>query len=315
MRIKVNISHLAAPHSDAASAAFLHDGLDPHVNSSTSVEVRSRTDGFEIMIAGFIVMTLFWWAVFHVAVYTERWWGRRLPKSTKEHENNPTWLVRHYLGGFVGLFLACITVPALVQLRHEPFDVKFAHSSHLAFCEFDGFGEPLRTWGTATAFAGMTFTAYTIADLVIMCVHGFITWDYIVHHFCFIAVGLIIRCNCILPFEAAILMAMEVSTPFLNYLLIYRNRGEGYYINLMIAGGLFSALFVATRICLNSWGLVELVLHRREDLTQLVPPWQAWSLLIMVAGGALVQFFWLPPVMQAVGSSLIPLMKGFQGDK
>lgn len=297
----------SAPLFDAVAATV----PDRDFTNSAALlgEAESQADGLEVMIAGFVFMTLFWWFVFYLAAFTEEWWGQYIPKSTKDEENDKYWLVRHYLGSLMGILIACLTVPTIIHLWHEPSHIKFAHSSHLAFCELDGLDEHVKTWGIATAFAGMAFTTYTMADLANMFVLGFVTWDYLAHHIFFIAVGLIMRCNCILFYEAAILLAMEVSTPFLNYVLIYRNRGEAYATSLAVAGGLFFILFITTRIVLNTWGAYLLILHREEHLMTVIPPWQAWSLLSMIIAGILVQFFWLPPVLKAFGSHFLPLIR------
>ena len=83
-----------------------------------------------------------------------------------------------------------------------PENERFAYSRDLETCapgaEFPGAQEnPLLF--TAIAFAGLAFTTFTLADVVISVLHRLAGVDYIVHHVAFITAGAIIRGNCMLP--------------------------------------------------------------------------------------------------------------------
>merc|ERR1719517_73132 len=98
-----------------------------------------------------------------------------------------------------------------------------------------------------------------------MILHGFASVDYIFHHVCFIIAGLIIRSSCMLPFNAAVMMAMEITTPLLNFGLLYRHRGLSICA-AAVSGSFFLFFYIALRLVLNSWAAVELVRNRNEYL-------------------------------------------------
>mmetsp|Transcript_68275 Transcript_68275/g.211238 ORF Transcript_68275/g.211238 Transcript_68275/m.211238 type:complete len:243 (+) Transcript_68275:657-1385(+) len=106
-----------------------------------------------------------------------------------------------------------------------------------------------------------------------------------------------------LPFNAAILMAMEVSTPFLNLGLLLRHRGPAFKKCVELNGLLFLAFFILFRLILNTYGAILLWYHRRS-IPPTVPKWQAWFLLVAVAAGAVVQFWWFPIIAKSFGGAL-----------
>lgn len=296
-----NLSGVAAVHSDI--------GLD----AIRSFHAFRDVDGFTVMLAGFGFWMIFWLVVFYATLFTHRWWGRLVPPSTKEHENDRLWLTRHIVGIAFSLYIACLTVPAVFQFWNQTPEVKFGHSSNLAFCETNEYGESVRIWAMVVALAGTAFTAYIIVDFATMFIHSYATADYVVHHIVFIATGLIVRWHCMLPYTAAILMAMEASTPFLNICLLYRNRGDVYRTVLMVCGGFFFALFVVSRLFLNTFGAIALLVNRKEFLMPLVPAWQAWTLVFAIVAGVAVQFFWFPQIYKLFGSHLVPMVMGALG--
>merc|ERR1711884_558330 len=161
---------------------------------------------------------------------------------------------------------AFITVPGVYNLHHLGDSNWASQSTHLAFCRdaSDALGAPAPElyveWLPRIAFAGMVFTAYAIADLGICFVHN-VDWkpENLVHHMAFIGLGLIIRSNCCLAYEAAILLAMEVSTPFLKVALILKHRDKFLPLAKTICGMFFALFFVVFRMGVNSWGTYMLI--------------------------------------------------------
>jgi len=143
---------------------------------------------------------------------------------------------------------------------------------------------------------GLLFTAFLLADTIISWIHDLASWDYVVHHIAFMSAGLIIRGHCMLPYNAAILLAMEASTPFLNVMLFFRNRGPAYSLLVQATGVVFVLLFVLFRLILNTYGAILLWQHRTVAMPPSVPEWQRCFLLGAVAAGSALQFIWFPAI-------------------
>jgi len=208
------------------------------------------------------------------------------------------------IGAIHALFIALLTVPAFVFLMTKPNAWKFASSRHLNFCSVDESTNVPGIEGSqlilqAVAVAGLAFTAFTVADVGISILHRLATWDFIVHHVAFISAGLMIRSHCMLPFNAAILLAMEVSTPFLNYLLFFRHRGETYESVVKTNGVVFVLLYVVFRLGFNSYGFIVLCVNKFNAVPSGVADWEVWFLLVAIGAGVAVQIFWLPLICRA----------------
>eukprot|EP00435_Cladocopium_sp_Y103_P071173 s325_g36.t3 len=140
-------------------------------------------------------------------------------------------------------------------------------------------------------------------DLVVLSLHGMATVDYVVHHVAFISAGLILRGNCMLPFNAAVLMAMEVSTPFLNWVTFFRHRGEQYQSQVIGAGVMFFLTFLVFRLGLNIYGTILLVVDQARGLAmpERVPMWQQVLVILAILAGVVVQLYWLPRIWHVFG--------------
>lgn len=65
--------------------------------------------------------------------------------------------------------------------------------------------------GPAIEIAGLLFTTYEIADLILGLLHGLMDLVYVVHHLLHIMLGLIIRGHCVMGLVAALLMSQASS--------------------------------------------------------------------------------------------------------
>lgn len=269
----------------------------------------AASDGQAEFIWQFIAWVLIWLAVFYGFAFTFSKWTRCLPSSTKAHENDRYWCARNLVGIVHALLISGITVPAVIWLAStHSRTLQFASTRHLALCTPDEMLPDL-PWSTvlmlqAVALAGLAFTAFTVADVIISLVHRLATVDFIVHHIAFICAGLIIRGNCMLPYNASILLAMEASTPCLNLLTMLRNRGPRFQTTVKINGVFFSAFYVLFRLVLNSYGTAFLMLEHDSGIPAYIPRWQVWFLLVAVVAGAAVQFFWFPSIVRTFCAGL-----------
>jgi len=239
---------------------------------------------------------------------TERLWGRFLALSSKPHENDLWWVVRNIIGVVHAIFVSVIALPAVVALSGAPDDVRFAAAPHLEICAMGpGFhdGEPWASYIEAVALAGLAFTAFTTADVVLSMTHGLATTDYMVHHAAFIVAGFILRGNCILPWKGSVQLAMEASTPFLNTMLLLQNRGVGRPI-VVVCGIIFVVSYVVLRLIQNTYATIVLWRRRDEAFPPTMPQWEVWLALLACTAGAAVQFFWFP----AIVGKLLKLMPG-----
>jgi len=260
-------------------------------------------DGYLELMAGFAGWIALWLVLFYGLSYTEFLWIRLLPASTRGNLSSRYISARNILGIGHALFVTCLALPIFLSL---PERMWFATSNHLATCAYPDGPESIAT-------AGMAFTAFTAADIFISVVHGPITLDYMAHHLIFLVAGLIMRGNCMLPFNAAILLSMEASTPFLNLLLLVRHRTATWLPKL--AGVLFTICFVFFRLFLNVYGIAILWKHRGTALPPTLPIWQGWILLSVVGAGAAVQFFWLPTVSRMFCAGMAKEMRAIDWER
>jgi len=271
----------------------------------------SEQESTWLLITYFGFWTLGWTVLFYCLTAIDPWWASRFPRSTKMHENDRNWSARNLLGVIHALFVSAITVPAIFILWPATDEVRFGATGHLATCSIGpDRAELAEQWSEvseAVAMAGLAFTAFTLADVGISAVHGLATADYIAHHIAFITAGMIIRGHCMLPFNAAILLAMEASTPFLNVLLFFRHRGTAYKKMVQVNGIIFVCLFVLFRLVLNTYGAITLWYHW-NFVPAVVPRWQAWFLMAAIAAGAAVQFVWFPSIAKIFGSGMSELL-------
>mmetsp|Transcript_103536 Transcript_103536/g.322587 ORF Transcript_103536/g.322587 Transcript_103536/m.322587 type:complete len:379 (+) Transcript_103536:71-1207(+) len=268
----------------------------------------SNEDGRLTLMAYFGLWTAFWILCYYGLVASMGIWIKCLGPSTNDLENNRYWTARTILYVFHSLFVACLAVPAVWILYPAANEVRFASSSHLATCELGPERSLYSEWVEAVALAALAKTAFTAADAVVSVIHGLLRADYVVHHLVFMTIGLITRGHCIVPFNGALLLAMDVSTPFLMTALLLRHRGPAFRQVAGLAGAMFVALFVEFRLVLGAYGAFLLWRHRGL-IPGKVPQWQAWLLLLAVAAGTLLQFCWFPFIIRAVGGGCVDYVR------
>mmetsp|Transcript_72372 Transcript_72372/g.114741 ORF Transcript_72372/g.114741 Transcript_72372/m.114741 type:complete len:311 (-) Transcript_72372:108-1040(-) len=252
-------------------------------------------DGYHELFWSAAGWTLMWLALFYVFCVSFPHWSKMVEPSSKEHENDRYWSSRELFGLVHAMIISALSLPPLFLFLFDSDErVKFASSPHLATCKVDRRDVDLLDWELtmqAISLAGLAFTTFTLADLVVLSLHGMATLDYIVHHVAFVSAGLILRGNCMLPFNAAVLMAMEVSTPFLNWVTFFRHRGEQYENQVIGAGVMFFLTFLVFRLGLNIYGTVLLVLDQARGLAmpERVPMWQQVLVILAIIAGVVVQ--------------------------
>lgn len=198
---------------------------------------------------------------------------------------------------FHAVVVSVLAVPGVCYFLFASREHRYLVSHELTWC--GGNVQPETGWEIAdmmVAAAGLAFTTFTVSDLFVMLIHRLMTPDYLLHHLVFITAGCLIRGNCMMPFTSSILMAMEVSTPFLNYLQLIRNRGSAFETLLRINGILFMVSFIIFRLILNTYGAIDL-LFEREYAFREAPPWQGWFLVVAITLGMLLQFYWFKPII------------------
>lgn len=263
-----------------------------------------------VLAYSFVGWVIGWTLLFYVLSWTHPLWMRFIHESTKAHENDKYWCARMIIGIIHAIVVSLLCLPALVGLVGAPFSDQFAFSTNLDQCGADGSVQAFVNndlYYRTVALAGLAFTAFTASDIIVSVVHRLATPDYLVHHAAFVTAGTIIRGNCMLPFNASILMAMEISTPFLNFLLLVRHRGERFQTSMTVSGIVFMVTYVLFRIVLNTYGagLMWYCWFRGDPamVPQYVPAWQVWFLLVAISAGAAVQFFWFPDIAKKFGTA------------
>lgn len=276
---------------------------------------RPAFDGVHDMLQTFGICTAAWLILFYLLCLSFSCWSSQVDPSTKEHENDRYWCTRDVIGIIHALVICIVSLPPLYLLLIDGnTGLQFASTNHLATCKVNADLDPdLVQWEKtmeAVALAGLIFTSFTMADLIVLFLHRLATLEYVVHHIAFLAAGLIIRSNCMLLLNAAILMSMEVSTPFLNWVMIFRHRGERYKLQVIVAGTLFFFTFLFFRIFLNVYGTILLFVDEAQGraLPPRVPTWQASIVLVAIAAGAGLQLFWLPKIWRMFGLRIWQLL-------
>lgn len=265
--------------------------------------------GAHTFICEVVAWTLGWLLLFYLLAWTFPRWMASYPPSTKKHENDRYWCARNAIGILHAVLVCILSVPGLAVLIVAPDYAQFAYSTNIAQCWIDtGDAAEWGRWYYSVALSGLAFTAFTISDVIVSLIHReSIEADaaLFVHHAAFVAAGILIRSNCMVPFNSAVLMSMEVSTPFLNYLFIVRHRGDNFKVSTMLCGSMFFLTYVIFRLILNTYGTVLLWINSAPVMSgspvKIMPPsvasWQVWFLLAAVTVGSIVQFFWFPGIL------------------
>mmetsp|Transcript_97131 Transcript_97131/g.302944 ORF Transcript_97131/g.302944 Transcript_97131/m.302944 type:complete len:276 (-) Transcript_97131:179-1006(-) len=247
------------------------------------------------------LLVLFWVAVWYVGAWATHRRSGSWPPSKVESENSPFWgacVVMSTVNAFV---CTAICVPALAQLLFAPHAAQFKHRPSYAFCS----GGPATGFDftiDAVAFCGQSFIIRLALDAVLQLIHNILTVEEALHHAVFFAAGWLIRSNCVLPLNAAFLMAMEVSTPFLNYYLFFRGRYP-FRNDVNAAKTAFGVLFLVFRMILNTYGAVILVkayLGQTAGMPRSMPCWQQVTVVVLVVAGACLQMYWGARIVQGL---------------
>jgi len=213
----------------AALPAVQHGVSSPVAELSLlHASLETQTDGLHVLLASSLIWIIGWILAFYLVRWAQVLWIHKIPRSLKrDYENDPNWLARSVLGIIHATFIAIISIPCFFSLVGAPDEVKFAASSHLGHCSLNP-GETGHEWnatGQSVALAGLAFTTFTIADVILSLRYKILTKDHCLHHAAYIFVGMMVRANCMLPYNASILLSMEVSTPFLNYCMLMLKEG------------------------------------------------------------------------------------------
>jgi len=244
---------------------------------------------------------LLWITLFYLLTFIFPCLTESIPSSGKKHENCSYWGSRCLTGTLHSLLVAGLTVPTLVTYMTAPTYAQFGASDHLEFCDMTG---PAGHWNDAhakVALAGMIFTTYTLADLVVSLIHNILTFDVIVHHVAYAAAGMLLRSRCMLPFVSAIMLSMEVSTPFLNYVTFFRHRDSDFTVlTVPICGVMFVVFYLIFRVGLNLYGIVLLLQAEHDGVAMpgQIPSWERIFISLALLVGSLIQLSWFSSIMQ-----------------
>jgi len=142
--------------------------------------------------------------------------------------------------------------------------------------------------------AGEHFVAFELVDLVTMTLRGSASMSIVIHHVIFLCVGCYMRGNCVLMFYAAVLLAQEISNPFLNAMTFLNNRTSGnrpLQVAMELCVGGFTVTFIPFRLVLNMYGAYHFVYNMiiRRAGPDSIPLTDLYVLAVVQAGGALLQ--------------------------
>mmetsp|Transcript_45887 Transcript_45887/g.109281 ORF Transcript_45887/g.109281 Transcript_45887/m.109281 type:complete len:330 (-) Transcript_45887:186-1175(-) len=285
------------------TAALLEEFIDFVARPSDAALVS----GLPYFLASLCAWTFAWIVLFYILSYTTTTWMAGVPDSSKDHENDRYWCARTVLGILHAIVVSVLAIPCGIMLLGADAYAQFGYSYDIALCEPDPHDARLAAWrweGMLVAYAGLIFTSFILADVVVSALHKLASWDYMLHHIIFATAAILIRGHCILPLNAAILLAMELSTPCLNYVMLLRHRplsNEWLSSTLFPTGICFMVLFVAIRLVLGVYGVILLWENRWRLL---IPTWQVYFLLAAVTAGLALQLFWFPAIFATFWTKL-----------
>eukprot|EP00928_Gymnodinium_smaydae_P065623 TRINITY_DN48726_c0_g1_i1.p1 TRINITY_DN48726_c0_g1~~TRINITY_DN48726_c0_g1_i1.p1 ORF type:complete len:311 (-),score=19.50 TRINITY_DN48726_c0_g1_i1:63-995(-) len=256
--------------------------------------------------AAFVWRLVFWFvgwtALFYVLVFTAPLWFDRFPQSSKKHENVKYWNVAQITSFIHACLVTALSVPALIELSLSPSAAKFPPmEGEQPTCSIPAghdYFAPFADIYHALGLSGIAFTTHIVSDIFTSLLHGLATPSMVVHHIAFVVAGAIIRGHCMLPFNSAALMAMEASTPFLNFMMVFRNRGDAYASLVRISGYTFLVLFVIVRLGMNTYGVAIMWINHATIAPPSIATWQIRFVLVAVTVGALVQYFFFVQVVK-----------------
>lgn len=260
------------------------------------------------------LLMIAWAMLFYLLSATFPCWIKHTAASLRAHENDRYWCARCWLGVVHATIISIIAVPGFLMLAFvAPSEVQVYFSSDIAHCSIAVADYNDWHWDQlyrTIAWAGLAFTTFAIVDIIVSFIHGLATKDFVVHHIAFIVCGVIIRGNCMMLYNSTVLMAMEASTPFLNIMLFYRNRGSQYGMRVASCGAIFFVLFVIFRLVINTYGAVYLWIFHKTVIPNVVPSWQVGFLLVAISMGAALQFFWFPKILKLFLARIRGLLRG-----
>lgn len=266
-------------------------------------DVFSWTSKEQLLVCSSFWIAL-WVSLFYMLAGVS--WDERLGQSKKPHENR-YWVARTVLGIAHAKLVTLLALPAFIKFLSASQDTRFGTCDPMG----EPYGMDLHAWNMEyrqVAMAGLVFTTFTAVDMVLSWVHGLATIDYVIHHMAFVAAGLIIRLNCMLLFNASILLSTEASTVFLNIALLFRNRGPQYKCRVLFSGLAFMVTYFVLRIGVGTYGTVLLwqaYVNGYSWPEHYIPVWQQACVLGGLTVGSAIQFYWLPPILHAFLRSAI----------
>merc|ERR1712154_262325 len=94
-------------------------------------------------------------------------------------------------------------------------------------------------------------------DMLLGSFHKLLAKDVVLHHIVFLLAGIVMSYNCICPYLAGCLLMMEVSTPFLNYFILFRNRLGCRHWSVKVSFTLLGLTFVPGRLVIMPYVVYE----------------------------------------------------------
>jgi hypothetical protein len=200
----------------------------------------------------------------------------RLPASKYKTEEMPLCMAQH----IAGIIKCCVLIPTS-NIAMYYFLTQPVAAGHLAY--------------RMAEVAGVTVLASELADTLMIIVNRKLSVANFLHHSLYLAIGSLIRLNCaqvpVLAIATAGLVTQETSSVFLNWFLLWRNRGldDAWYVKGSFI--CFTLCFFVWRLGMGSYVTFYYLTHM-GDVPSGMPTWQ-----VNLLGGAMVlgsglQWYW-----------------------
>ena len=252
-------------------------GRLPYPGFSTASETLPNIVQQILTVA--VAWAIVWYVCAAVAMFLEP----RLPTSSKPWENQAVYVGQKLAATVKVVLIASLSNIALVTQFDDPLDEQFAGGSN-------------------AETAGILFTSFELADLVLCSAHRFIGAEDVVHHLIHIVLGFFIRANCAPCYNASILMAQETSSLFLNYYLLLRHRSpDAPSVKILFV--VFAACFAVWRLGIGTVGTVYYLRHADH----LPPDFSALAARCIggiLVGASVLQWYWGVAIVRGVRRKL-----------
>lgn len=275
------------------------------MNESGSLRVRDSSDW---------INTISWLTPLFVAMHfaTSRLFTALVrPQNANHKKASAHWFASHVVSTAHAIVVTTVSLQILLTLSDAPSAIKLGTRAPQLSVANDRW---LQTYPRVAA-VGELFTAWLFYDLLLVVGVWSIlgSWETIVHHLGFLCAAGVLRGFYFAPWQSAVCLCMEASTPFLNVCQLKEALGLDKSSPVVVgAFGGFALNFFVFRIIVLAAGLVQLLLGwesgpwKEPPLRSIpgssgeppaVPAWVANALVALLVAALSLMLMWFRRIL------------------